>query len=270
MSGDLTLTANGADSVSAQTGGGATDVKVLGGTASMHVVLPAGSFGQPVQFTIDRQGNGAAETGTTAGGAPAAIDPVAGYQFGFAVPTLNQQAQIAFTIDLAQLDAATRAALLAGVQDGSATIAVKGDAPGAGNQAFARCSPGQTPAFNGCVDVFLLGPDGQPAPNGTEPAFVRFDGVAGHFSSYAVALVTPITPPDTTPPGVTITLSSPHAGTPDGHNGWFVSGPVKGTVSANDTNDRRKQHLLTRLRLADADHVGSGHAERERHLLDRH
>ena len=235
VSGDVTLTANGADSVSAQTGGGVTDVKVLGGTASMHVVLPAGSFDQPVQFTIDRQGNGAPETGTTAGGAPATIDPVAGYQFSFAVPTLNQQAQLGFTIDLAQLDAATRAALLAGVQDGSATIVVKGDAPGAGYQAIARCSPGQTPAFNGCVDVFLLDPDGHPAPTGTVPAFVRFDGVAGHFSSYAVALVTPATR-DTTPPGVTITLSSPHAGTPDGHNGWFVSGPVTGSVSADDTS----------------------------------
>jgi hypothetical protein len=236
VSGDVTLTANGADSVSAQTGGGVTDVKVLGGTAAMHVVLPSGSFDQPVQFTIDRQGNGAAEAGTTAGGAPATIDPVAGYQFSFAVPTLNQQAQLAFTVDLAQLDAATRAALLGGPQDGSATIVVKGDAPGAGYQAFARCSPGQTPAFNGCVDVFLLGPDGQPAPTGTVPAFVRFDGVAGHFSSYAVALVTPITSADTTPPGVTITLASPNGGTPDGHNGWFVSGPVTGSVAADDTS----------------------------------
>ena len=234
VSGDVTLTANGADSVSAQTGGGVTDVKVLGGTASMHVVLPTGSFDQPVQFTIDRQGNGAAETGTTANGAPATIDPIAGYQFSFAVPTLNQQAQLAFTVDLAQLDAATRAALLAGVQDGSATIVVKGDATGANYQAIARCSPGQTPALNGCIDVVLLGPDGQPAPPGGGAAFVRFDGVAGHFSSYAVALVTP-TVTDSTPPAVAVALSAPNGGTPDGQNGWFVSGPVKGTVSADDS-----------------------------------
>ena len=270
VSGDVTLTANGADSVSAQTGGGATDVKVLGGTASMHVVLPAGSFDQPVQFTIDRQGDGAPEAGTTAGGAPATIDPVAGYRFSFAVPTLNQQAQLAFTVDLAQLDAATRAALLAGVQDGSATIVVKGDAPGAGYQAIARCSPGQTPAFNGCVDVFLLGPDGQPAPAGTVPAFVRFDGVAGHFSTYAVALITPVPPPDTTPPGVTITLSSPHAGTPDGQNGWFVSGPVKGTVSANDSTTGGSSITAIDCGPLTLSHVRSGHAERERHVLDRY
>ena len=40
---------------------------------------------------------------------------------------------------------------------------------------------------------------------------------------------------DSTPPALTIALDSPNGGTPDGQNGWFVSGPVKGTVSADDT-----------------------------------
>ncbi len=128
--GNVTLTADGSDSVSAQTGGGTTDVSVLGGTASMQVVLPEGAFDQPVAFTVERQGDVPIEDGTAADGTAAQIDPLAGYQFSFAVPTLNADAQLAFTIDLAQLDDATRAALLSGVDDGSAALVVKGDEPG--------------------------------------------------------------------------------------------------------------------------------------------
>jgi hypothetical protein len=41
---------------------------------------------------------------------------------------------------------------------------------------------------------------------------------------------------DNTPPMVGVSLSSPNGGTPDGTNGWFKTGPVTGTVSADDTN----------------------------------
>jgi hypothetical protein len=55
---------------------------------------------------------------------------------------------------------------------------------------FARCSGSQTPQADGCVAVALLAADGATlAPPGTEPAFARFEGIAGHFSTYAVALV---------------------------------------------------------------------------------
>jgi len=191
VGGDSTLTGNGTDTVSAQTAGGTTTVNVLGGTAAMHAVLPDGAFDQPVAFTIDRQGDLPPEPGTTATGSPAQIDPLAGYQFSFAVPTLNQDAQLGFTIDLSTLDDATRTALLAGVQDGSATLAVKGDDPTAAYQGFAACAQGQTPETDGCVDIVLLGSDGQPVQNAADAAFVQFVGVAGHFSTYAVAFVTP-------------------------------------------------------------------------------
>ena len=115
------------------------------------------------------------------------MDPLAGYTFAFAVPILNADARLAFTIDLAALDAGTRAALLAGIAD--ATIVTKADAPGSTYGAFARCTAAQTPAANGCVAVTLLAADGSVAPAGTEPALARFDGIAGHFSTYAVALV---------------------------------------------------------------------------------
>ena len=160
VDGDLTLTGNGSDSVAANTAGGSTEVNVGQGTASLHVVLPDGSLAQSVGFTITRQGNGAAEQGTTASGDPAEIDPLAGYQFAFEVPTLNEDAQLAFTIDLEALDAQTRAALLAGVESGSATTAVKGDAPGGTYQAFDQCTSAQTPEADGCVAVTVLAADG--------------------------------------------------------------------------------------------------------------
>jgi hypothetical protein len=187
--GDETVAADGADGVTANTAGGTTDVSILGGTAAMHVVLPDGAFDQPVAFTITRRGDDPAETGTTSGGASATVDPLAGYAFAFAVPTLNADARLAFTIDLAALDAGTRAALLAGIASGSATIVSKADAPGSTYGAFARCTGTQTPEANGCVAVALLAADGSVAPAGTEPALARFDGIAGHFSTYAVALV---------------------------------------------------------------------------------
>jgi alpha-tubulin suppressor-like RCC1 family protein len=42
-------------------------------------------------------------------------------------------------------------------------------------------------------------------------------------------------PPDPDPPLVTIVLTSPNGGVPDGQNGWFVHAPVTGTVTVNDS-----------------------------------
>jgi hypothetical protein len=72
-----------------------------------------------------------------------------------------------------------------------ATIAVKGDAAGSSYQAFARCGSGQSPATDGCVDVSLLDAGGKAVTDPANAASVQFDGVAGHFSSYAVAIVRP-------------------------------------------------------------------------------
>jgi hypothetical protein len=180
VDGDETVAAEDAAGVTANTAGGTTDVSILGGTAAMHVVLPDGAFDQPVAFTITRRGDDPAE---------GQVDPLAGYAFAFAVPTLNTDARLAFTIDLAALDANTRAALLAAIASGSATIVTKPDAAGSAYSTFPRCTGTQTPAANGCVAVTLLAADGSVAPPGTEPALARFDGIAGHFSTYAVALL---------------------------------------------------------------------------------
>jgi hypothetical protein len=186
--GDETVAADGAAGVQAQTAGGTTDVTVGGGTAAMHVVLPDGALDQAVDFTITRGGNDPAEGD---------VDPVAGYAFAFAVPALDKDASLSFTVDLAALDASTRAALLDGIRSGTATIATKADAAGSAYQTFPRCTGSQTPAADGCVAVTLSGPG---------PDLARFEGIAGHFSTWAVALVKKPqgTPPPSgggTPPG---------------------------------------------------------------------
>jgi hypothetical protein len=146
---DETVAADGADGVEANTAGGATDVSVLGGTAAMHVVLPDGTFDEPVAFTIARGGDDPAEAGTASGGASTLVDPLAGYGFAFAVLTLGADARLSFTIDLSALDAGTRAALLEGIASGSGTIVTKADDPSSVYGAFARCTGTQTPEADG-------------------------------------------------------------------------------------------------------------------------
>jgi hypothetical protein len=212
--GDETVAADGADGVIADTAGGTTDVSILGGTAAMHVVLPDDAFDRPVAFTITRQGDEPAEGG---------VDPLAGYAFAFAVPALDADARLAFTIDLAALDAPTRAALLAGIASGSATLVSRADAPGSAYAAFARCAGTQTPAADGCVAVTLLRADGSVAPAGTQPALARFDGVAGHFSTWAVALLRS----HGTPPG-----GGPPAGSGPPPGGSTPTGPTAAQIRA--------------------------------------
>jgi hypothetical protein len=168
VSGDAEIEST--DTVTAVTADGTTDVSVLGGTAAMHVVLPDGTFDQAVAFTITRTGDEPAE---------GAVDPLAGYAIAFAVPTLNADAELTFTIDLGALDATTRAALLAGIASGSATIVSEADNPGAEYETYARCTGTQTPESGGCVAV------------SADAAFARFDVMAPHFSTWAVALVRP-------------------------------------------------------------------------------
>ena len=200
VGGDLTIETGG-DSFTGTTAGGTTDVTILGGTASMHVVLPDGAFDHPVGFTISRTSDTPPEAGTAADGSPALIDPILGFRFAFDIPTLNADASLTFTVDLSQLDAVGRADLLNAIGAGIGTIAVKGDAPGAAYQAFAQCLDPQTPAADGCVAVTLLNAGGGPAGPNENPAFARFEGVAGHFSSYAVVRVLAL---DTTPPAITV------------------------------------------------------------------
>lgn len=227
VGGDMTIETGG-DPFSATTAGGATSVTILEAGASMHVVLPAGSFDQPVPFTITRTADTPPEAGTAADGSAAQIDAILGYRFAFAVPTLDATATLTFTVDLSQLDAVQRADLLNAIASGNGTIAVQGDAPDAAFHAFAPCAGSQTPTPDGCVAVTLLDATGGPAaPNG-QPAFARFAGAAGHFSTYAVARVLAL---DTTPPVLTVPAGvAVDATTPKGAS-------VRYTASVRDDRD---------------------------------
>jgi hypothetical protein len=167
----------------------------------MHVLVPKEAFAGPVGFTLARTADTPPEAGTAADGSAAQIDPILGYRFSFGIPTLNKDASLTFVVDLSQLDAVGRADLLNAIGSGVGTIAVKGDAPDAQFQAFPQCGASQTPSANGCVAVSLLNASGVPAGPNDQPAFARFEGAAGHFSTYSVVRVLKL---DTTPPVITV------------------------------------------------------------------
>ena len=193
VAGDLTLDATGYTDMSGTTPGGMLDLTSTNLEAVMHLQIQAATFTTPVGFSLTRVDpvDLLPESGLNASGSPATIDPVAAYQFTFAVPTLNRDAMLSFDIDVTQLDAATRTALLGAVAAGTATMVTKGAAPGSAFQAFPICGSADTPTAGGCVQVEALDALGHPT-SGT-PAIVRFSNVVGHFSTWAVAIVTQVT-----------------------------------------------------------------------------
>jgi hypothetical protein len=202
IGGSLTLESLG--DLSGTTADGSTDVTLLGGAAALHAVLPQGAFDSPVGFTITRHTD-PPQGGEAADGSDAAVDLLFGFTFAFDVPTLNADANLTFTVDMSQLDSAGQADLLNALASGTATIVGKGDDPDAQYRAFPVCTESQTPAADGCVAIAFL--DAQGNPTTGFPAFVRFDGVVGHFSSYAVATVT-LSAVDETPPTITASATS--------------------------------------------------------------
>jgi hypothetical protein len=200
VSGNLDLDLTGYDSVSGATPAGNLNVETSRAEATMRAELPAGTFTAPVGFTLTRLNPSALppESGAAADGGTAAVDPVAAYQFDFDVPTLNSDATLTFDVQLDGLDPGTRSAFLAAVDAGTATLATRGDAPGGTYQALPICSGSQAPAAGGCVQVQKLDAAGQPTTGA--PTTVRFTGVTGHFSRWAVAIVTPSGSPPPPPP----------------------------------------------------------------------
>jgi hypothetical protein len=199
VGGDATIETAG-DPLSGTTANGSTSLTLQNLLASMHALLPAGAFDHPVAFSVTHTPDTPAEAGTAPDGSPVQIDPLVGYRFSFAVPTLDADARLTFTVDLSQLGTGARTELLDAIADGSGTIAVKGDAPNATLHAFAQCRAPQVPTADGCVAVALLDASGSSLAPGEQPAYARFDGVVGHFSTYAVARVLDRTPPTITAP----------------------------------------------------------------------
>ena len=221
--GNATLNTNGYTVVNGTTARGITSLSNKTGEASMTVQLPAGSFATPVNFSLTHLDPATLtpESGSDANNAPATIDPVAAYQITFGVPTLNRDATLTFDVFLAGLDPATANALLAALATGNATLATRGSAAGSQYQAFPICTNGQQPSAGGCVLVQLLDANGQPT-TGT-PAIVRFSNVVGHFSTWAVAIVTPQSTP---PANIFNGLLSPYPAPPHTTTPTFKRGRV--------------------------------------------
>ncbi len=195
-SGDMTIDTSGYDVISGATAGGSTSISNTDGQAVMRVVLPDGTFETPVAFTITRLEPATLppEEGTGADVEPATVDPMAAYSFEFAVPVLGLDATLSFDVLLDSLDADAQAALLAALDAGTATLVTKGGEAGDTYQAFPLCTGGAVPTADGCILVERLAADGQPTTG--PPAIVRFTGVTGHFSTWGVAVVEPLPPPD--------------------------------------------------------------------------
>jgi len=178
----------GGEEVSSVTADGTTTVTLVNGPATMTVELETGTFARGVIFSIDSLGDQPASAGTDAAQRPAMIEAIAAYQFTFEIPTLNRDATLTFEVDVAALGN-QGAAFLAALDAGRATLATRGDAQGSAFQSFNVCGGGAAPTAAGCVRVERLDANGAPIAAGT-PARVRFTGVTGHFSSFAVVMVT--------------------------------------------------------------------------------
>lgn len=192
-SGDVSIIADGASTVSAQTGGGSTSVTIAEGEAVVSVQLTNGTFETNVLFTIVELSPASLPAdGLTLAAAPVAVDPVTAYQFTFAVPTLNQDAALSFDIQVALLP--DPPAFLAALDAGRITLAVAGDTPGSPLQLFDVCATNDPPVADTCVRVVNLDTNGVPVPPGSPdtPAIVRVEGVVGHFSTYALVTYVPI------------------------------------------------------------------------------
>jgi hypothetical protein len=193
--GNVTVTTSGSSTFVAATGGGTTAVAMANGPATLHATLPTNTFTTNVSFSVQAVATtNSAAAGTSPDGSLASVTPVAQYQFSFAISTLNRDASLTFDITLAALDPTNRAAFLAALNSGAATVAVQGDAPGSLWQTFPICGSSQPPSAGGCVSELLLDGAGMPLPPGSTnaSAVVSFSGVAGHFSKWGVVLAQPV------------------------------------------------------------------------------
>ena len=208
VDGNVTLIGDGTTTLSATTGGLDTRVTLVNTAGAMRATLPAGSTAGQVGFRIAHLDPAAlsTETGVDFTNTSVGVDPVAAYSFNFANPALILPAELVFDIDVTALDAATQSAFLTALASNSVTLAVKGDAPGSVYRTFALCGGGAVPTDGGCVQIQTLDSNGS-STTGT-PATVRFTGVAGHFSTWAVVIV--ISSADRTAPAISCAAADGH------------------------------------------------------------
>ena len=232
VGGDLSVTGDGTTSVAAMTAEGGTALQLDGPTASMTAHLVDGTFTDNVGFNVGvvPPSSLVEASGLDAEGGDATVTPMSAYTFNFDVPSLGIPASLAFELDLAALSDAVRADVVAALESGLLTVAVKDDADGSTFEAVAVCTATETPAVDGCVTLHLHDADRQPVANAAEAAFVRLEAVAAHFSTWAVAVVEPVPAPPVL--DVTVDSVSPGAeGTAISVAGAATGGSVATTLS---------------------------------------
>jgi hypothetical protein len=212
VNGDVTIESTGSGTFSAMLcAAGSTDIEATGyatvvattaqtGTtqvtsvddSAIEITLQPGTFSGCTNFSLTRVAV-SPDKGTDENGNPIVADVVGAYHIAFDVPTLGHPATLTFQIILANLSAALQNEVLDALNAGILHLVTQGDAPDAPYQVFPVCTAGQAPTDGGCVLLETLDADGN--PTAASPAIVRFTGVVGHFSTWAVAIVTPIGAP---------------------------------------------------------------------------
>ena len=210
----VSVTTSGGSTFTAYTGGSTTTVVVSNGAATLNAFLPINTFTTNVTFSVQAVAgtNAAAVAGTAPDGSLTGVTPVVQYQFALAIPTLSRDATLTFDI---ALEPTNRAAFLAALNSGTATVAVQGDAPGSLWQTFPICGASESPDTGGCVSLLLFDGAGVPLPPGSTnaPAVARFTGLAAHFSKWGVVLAQPVRVGTALLGGGTLRLMWPAVGT---------------------------------------------------------
>jgi len=193
VAGDTDVSSTGATSVEVQTPGGTTSVEMCNDAACMDADLPddAAPAGTPLAILhVDAL---APVPGQDASGDPAVVDPVAAYAFTLGAP-LQGAASLVFDLTLASLSPAEQTAVLDAYVNGQLTLTVKSDAPGSVPQARAQCGPADPLVADGCVKVGAFDALGFQLPSGETAgaATLRIAALVSHFSTYAMAIVTPL------------------------------------------------------------------------------
>jgi hypothetical protein len=216
ISGGLDLQSTDATSVLGITAAGDTHLALHNAETSLELQLPPEALGGGTPFDVERLAPAALPPtpGLDAAVGPAKVDPLAAYHLDFGAAPPGAAAALSFDLALAGLDAGGRAAVLATDEPPCEDAAFR-DALIAAASAkrvnvhvmfsstalgWQRDSEpgeergaGQPPTPDGCVQLTRLDETRLPLPDGSgdEPAFLHFDALVTHFSTYALAIVTP-------------------------------------------------------------------------------
>ena len=137
---------------------GTTAVTLISGTAAMDARLSEATFTEPTAFSVQRwdETQLQAESAVDGEGNTFSVDPIVGYQFDFAVPTLGQHAELAFELALLEMSAEDANAMRQFLAAELVTLAVLGDEPGAVMRLFDVVGADEEPVVGESVRMLWL------------------------------------------------------------------------------------------------------------------